>query len=261
MGRLKEGTVTLVTGAGRGVGREIAITFAREGSDMVLAARSEEDLRSTADIIESLGRRVLMIPTDISDVTQVEALANQVYREFEYVDTLIANSGVGGPVAPLWEIEPQDWDETFGVNVRGTYLCCRSFLPKMIERGNGSIVIIGSMTGKRPLLNRSPYSASKMALVGMARTLALETGPYGVRVNVISPGPVEGERIRWVIRNLAKSKGINEKDAEAELVSASPMGRFVPPGDIASAAVFLASDESTSMTGEDMNISAGVVMY
>jgi len=131
----------------------------------------------------------------------------------------------------------------------------------MIERGNGSIVIIGSMTGKRPLLNRSPYSASKMALVGMARTLALETGPYGVRVNVISPGPVEGERIRWVIRNLAKSKGINEKDAEAELVSASPMGRFVPPGDIASAAVFLASDESTSMTGEDMNISAGVVMY
>jgi len=259
--RLKEGSVAVVTGAGRGIGREIALAFAREGSDLVLAARGEEALAETAAMIAPLGRRTLVVPTDISEAGQVDRLGEQALSEFGRVDTLVANSGVGGPVAPMWEIEPNAWDETFAVNVRGTYLCCRAFLPGMVERGSGSVVIIGSMTGKRPLPNRTPYSASKAALVGLARSLALDTGPHGVRVNVVSPGPVEGERIRWVVENLAKSKGITIDEAEAELVAASPLGRFVPPGDIANAAVFLASDKAASIIGEDMNVSAGLVMY
>jgi len=258
---LNSGSVAVVTGAGRGIGRVIAIRFAREGSDVVLAARSVDGMKETAKEIEALGRRALVVPTDLTDRLQVEKLGTTALAEFGRVDTLVANSGAGGPVAPMWEIDPDDWDETFAVNVRGTFLCCKAFMPQMVERGSGSVVIIGSMTGKRPLPNRTPYSASKMALVGMARTLALDAGPHGVRVNVVSPGPVEGERIAWVVENLAKSKGITEEQAEAELVAASPLGRFVKPDDIASAAVYLASDEAASITGEDMNVSAGVVMY
>jgi len=261
MPQLNDGSVAVVTGAGRGIGRVIAIRFAREGSDVVLAARSVDGMKETAAEIEALGRRALVVPTDLTDREQVERLGTTALAEFGRVDTLVANSGTGGPVAPMWEIEPDEWDETFAVNVRGTYLSCRAFMPQMVERGSGSVVIIGSMTGKRPLPNRTPYSASKMALVGMARTLALDAGPHGVRVNIVSPGPVEGERIAWVVENLAKSKGITEEQAEAELVAASPLGRFVKPNDIASAAVYLASDEAASITGEDMNVSAGVVMY
>ena len=123
------------------------------------------------------------------------------------------------------------------------------------------MIIIGSMTGKRPLRGRTPYSASKMALVGLARTLALETGPYGVRVNVISPGAVEGERIEWVIRKQAEGRGIGLDQARREFEMESPMERLVPPGDVAAAAVFLASGRAGSITGEDMNVSAGLVTY
>src|SRR5205085_7689065 len=153
------------------------------------------------------------------------------------------------------------WQETFAVNVAGTYLCCRAFLPTMIEQRSGCIIIIGSMTAKRPLFGRTPYAASKMALVGLARTLAWEVGPYGIRVNVISPGPVEGERIEWVIRKQAEARGISVEEARQQFTSSSPLGRLIPASDVAAAAVFLASDRAASVTGEDLNVSAGTVMY
>ena len=131
----------------------------------------------------------------------------------------------------------------------------------MIEQRSGCIIIIGSMTGKRPLLNRTPYAASKMALLGLARTLAWETGPYGIRVNVISPGPVEGPRIEWVLRKQAEAQGISENEARQQFTSSSPLSRLIPADDIANAAVFLASDMAASITGEDLNVSAGTVMY
>ncbi len=121
--------------------------------------------------------------------------------------------------------------------------------------------MISSMTGKRPLYGRTPYAASKMALVGIARTLAWEVGSHGIRVNVISPGAVEGERIKQVVRNQAVAQGISEEEALQQFTSNSPLGRLVPPGDIAAAAIFLASDKAASITGEDLNVSAGTVMY
>jgi len=121
--------------------------------------------------------------------------------------------------------------------------------------------MISSMTGKRPLFGRTPYAGSKLALVGIARTLAWEVGPYGIRVNTISPGGVEGERIKRVVREMAASQGIRECDALRQFTSNAPLGRIVPPEDIAAAAVFLASDKAASITGEDLNVSAGIVMY
>lgn len=253
--------VAVITGGGRGIGRAIALAYAREGARLVLAARGIDGLEETRRAVADLGGEALVIPADISDIESVAALAQQVREHFGRVDILVNNSGIAGPTAPLWEITPDDWDATFAVNVRGTFLCCRAFLPTIIAQSSGSIIIIGSMTGKRPLLGRTPYSASKLALVGLARTLAWETGPHGIRVNVISPGPVEGERIEMVIRKQAEVKGISIDEARQAFLRDSPLGRLVPAQDVAAAAIFLASDQASSITGEDLNVSAGITMY
>lgn len=253
--------IAVITGGGRGLGRVIALACAREGADLVLASRSVEALQETRAEVESLGREALIVPTDIRRENSVRNLAEQALARFGHIDILVNNTGITGPTAPLWEITPAEWEETFAVNVTGAYLCCRAFLPSMIERRSGSILFISSMTGKRPLFGRSPYAAGKLALVGLARTLAWETGPYGIRVNVISPGPIEGERVERVIRNQAQAEGISEDEARRRFTSSSPLGRLVPPGDIADAVVFLVSDKAASITGEDLNVSAGTVMY
>jgi NAD(P)-dependent dehydrogenase (short-subunit alcohol dehydrogenase family) len=260
MGSLTD-RVAVVTGAGRGIGRMIALALAGEGAQLVLAGRSADALEQTRKLAGDTGRDPLVVPTDITLLDQVDALARATLEAFGGVDVLVNNSGVGGPSAPLWEVDPADWEATMAVNVTGTYLCCRAFLPAMVARRSGSVVIIGSMTGKRPLVGRTPYAASKMALVGLARTLAAEAGPYGVRVNVISPGPVEGERIDWVIERQAEALGVTVEEARARFTGASPLGRLVPPEDVAAATVFLASDRAASITGEDLNVSAGIVMY
>ncbi|MFL5702685.1 MAG: SDR family NAD(P)-dependent oxidoreductase [Ktedonobacteraceae bacterium] len=257
---LKE-KVAVITGAGRGIGRAIALAYAQEGAQVVLAARSVEALQETQAEIAKLGGTGIVIPVDIRDPDSIQALVAQTLDRCGRVDILVNNSGIGGPSAPLWEIAPADWEETFKVNVTGTYLCCRAFLPHMIQRRAGSIVIISSMTGKRPLLNRTPYAASKMALVGLARTLAWETGPYNIRVNAISPGPVEGKRIEWVIRAQAEARGISVDEARQQFTGSSPLGQLVAASDVADAAVFLASDKAKAITGEDLNVSAGTVMY
>lgn len=253
--------VAVVTGAGRAIGREIALRLAAEGARVVLAARSIEAMQSVAEQIRGEGGQALVLPMDLSDPRTIEATASRALAEFERVDILVNNSGVRGPSRPMWEIEPEEWEETFRVNVTGTYLCCRAFLPAMIEQRSGSVVVIGSMTGKRALVNRTPYAASKMALVGMVRTLAAEIGPYGLRANVVSPGGVEGERLDWVIEQQAAAKGITVEQARAAFTDPSPLRRLITTRDVANAVAFLASDAASAITGEDLNVSAGMVMY
>jgi NAD(P)-dependent dehydrogenase (short-subunit alcohol dehydrogenase family) len=253
--------IAVITGGGRGIGRVIALAFAKEGADLVLASRSKEALEETRTIVDGLGRKVLVVPTDIRNEDSVRQLAEQTLGSFGRIDILVNNSGITGPTTPLWNISLEDWEETFAVNVTGAYLCCRAFLPEMIKQRSGSIIMISSMTGKRPLFGRTPYAGSKLALVGIARTLAWEVGPYGIRVNVISPGAVEGERIKRVVREIAAAQSISEDEALRQFTSNSPLGRIVPPEDIAASAVFLASDKASSITGEDLNVSSGIVMY
>jgi NAD(P)-dependent dehydrogenase (short-subunit alcohol dehydrogenase family) len=258
---LLEGRTAVVTGGGRGIGRVVATTLAGAGATVVVTARSVEPLEETAATIRAHGGTAHVIPADLGVTADVERLAARVDELGLDVDVLVNNSGVSGPSAPLWEVDPDDWDATFAVNVRGVYLCCRAFLPGMIARGSGSIVTIGSMTGKRPLLGRSAYGASKTALIGLIRALAHEVGPKGIRVNLVSPGGVDGERIERAIRMLAEQQDISVEDARRQFTDPAALKRLVPPADVANAVLFLASDLAASVTGEDLNASAGVVMY
>jgi NAD(P)-dependent dehydrogenase (short-subunit alcohol dehydrogenase family) len=252
-----EGRTAVITGAGQGIGKAIAARFAREGARVVLAARSRERLEETAADIEAAGGCALVVPVDLRVAADVDRLAAEVGA----ADTLVANSGIAGPTCELWNVDPADWEETIGVNLTGTFLLCRALLPAMVERGSGSVVVIGSATGKRPLWGRTPYAASKLGLVGLVRTLALELGSHGVRVNLISPGGVEGPRIEAVIHEQARAGGTSYEAVYDEYVKTVPLRRLVAADEIASAALFLASDASAAITGEDVNVSGGAAMY
>jgi len=253
--------VAVITGGGRGIGRAIAQAFAREGAHLVLAARDSASLQETRELVAEYRREVLVVPLDLRLEESVRALAEQTLAHFGKVDILVNNSGIAGPTAPLWEISPEQWRETLDVDLTGPYLCCHAFLPSMLERRAGNILMIGSMTGKRPLFGRTPYAAAKLGLVGLVRTLAWEVGPSHIRVNLISPGPVEGERIGRVLRDMASAQSISIEEARRLFLRDSPLDSMAPPDDIANAALFLASDLSGSTTGEDLNVSAGIVMY
>ena len=256
-----EGKIAVVTGAGRGIGRSIALRLAAEGADVALAARSADQIEAVASLVEAEGRRALPVVTDLREPGDVTRLAEAVADRLGPCDLLVNNSGIAGPMEVLWESDPDQWKETIDVNLTGVYLCCRAFLPAMVERQQGSVVVIGSATGKRPLKGRTPYAAGKLGLVGLVRTLAWELGEHGIRANLISPGFVDGERIKKVIEGQADAKGLTIEATRAELAASSPLQRFVDPEDIAEAVVFLGSDAASSVTGEDLNVTAGLVMY
>lgn len=258
---MSEQQVTFVTGASQGIGREIVLAFADRGDALVLAARNEANLAATAQDARASSSDVLVLPTDVTDADQVAQAVDTAMERFGRIDVLVNNSGVGGPSGPLWELSPEDWRSTFAVNVEGVFLVSRAVLPHMIDSGQGSVINVGSITGKRPLWGRTPYAASKAALVGLTRTLALEAGAYGVRVNLISPGFVTGPRLDWVIEAQAEGRGTTPAEVRSELEGLSPLDRLTEPEDIARIALFLASDAASSITGADINANSGVVMY
>lgn len=253
--------VTVVTGAGGGIGRSIAEAFAARGDTVVLAARRVTHLEETAHLVEKAGGRAVVVRTDVTDPDATAELAHRVMDELGRVDVVVNNSGVGGPTAPMWEVDLDEWEATFAVNVHGVFLVSRAFLPAMIEAGSGSVIVIGSISGKRPLTGRSAYTTTKMALVGLTRTLAQEAGPHGIRVNLISPGFVEGPRIDWVIAHQAEARDLSEEAVRREMEAMSPLKRLTHAEDVAAAAVYLASEEAGALTGVDLNVNSGVVMY
>lgn len=253
--------VVVVTGASQGIGRAIALAFAGRGDRVVLAARSAEHLEETAAAVASVGGVPMPVVTDVTDPSSIEAMVGTTLAEHGQIDVLVNNSGVGGPSGRLWEVDPEEWRSTFDVNVFGVFSASRAVLPAMVDQGAGSIVIVGSISGKRPLFGRSSYTTSKMALVGLTRTLAAEAGPEGVRVNLVSPGFVAGPRLDWVIEAQARARGTTPEVVRAEFEAESPMGRLTEPEDVARAVVFLASPDAGGMIGVDLNVASGAVMY
>ena len=184
------GQVAVVTGAGRGIGRAIAVAFAAEGADIALASRSAAELGAVADEVKGLGRRSLAVPTDVRDEAAVNALARETAAALGRIDLLVNAAGVAS-FGPLVESPLAAWDETIAVNLRGAYLCCRAVLPGMMGQRRGTIINIGSMVTTRTLQGTTAYTAAKYGLLGLSRVLAEEMRTHGVRVGVISAGAVD----------------------------------------------------------------------
>ena len=256
-----EGKIAVVTGGGKGIGQAIALTFAGEGADVVIAARTEADLKKTAAQIEKTGRKCLAIVTDLAVPEQVRAMVDRTLEKLGRVDVLVNNAGIGGPVASVADMNLEGWNQTLAINLTGTMLCAKYILKDdMIPRKSGNIINISSISGRFGHANRSPYSASKWGLIGLTQTLALEVGQYGIRVNCITTGPVEGERIEWAMRQVSQKQGISYEQAVANEVARTALGRMVKPEEVADLAVFLASEKSAGMTGQTINCSAGLRM-
>jgi NAD(P)-dependent dehydrogenase (short-subunit alcohol dehydrogenase family) len=245
--------VAVVTGANRGIGRALTLAFADAGYAVAAAAR---DPVGVADTVAE----AVPIGCDVRDEDSVAALAARA-EEIGPVQVVVANAGIAGPTAPLHQITLADWRDTIATDLDGVFLTFRAFIPAMIERRAGSLIAISSMTGKRPLHGRTPYAAAKMGVIGLVRTLATELGPHNIRVNAICPGFVAGQRMEQVVQRQADVRGVALETVRDEVTGLSPLGRMVRPEDVAAACVYLASEDSASITGEDLNVTAGVVMY
>ncbi|MFF1257412.1 SDR family NAD(P)-dependent oxidoreductase [Streptomyces sp. NPDC058321] len=245
------GRTALVTGGAGPLGQAFAGALAEAGARVVLAGRDKEALTEAAARVGADRTAIC----DVADPSAVGSLAVELADED--VSLLVNNAGVAGPVLPLTEIAPDAWDEVFAVNVRGVYLMCRAFLPPMIAAGRGDIVNIASVSGKRPLLNRTPYTASKMALLGLTRTLAGEVGPQGVAVNSLSPGPVRGPRMSRNFRLTAELTGCSEEEAERDFASRAALGRLVEETEVADALVAMLA--MPGLCGADIDLSAGMI--
>ena len=252
--------MAVVTGANRGIGRAIAVGLAASGFTVAASARDPASLADTVMETGKAGSTAVPLACDVRDEASVAAMATQA-RTLGPVHAVVANAGVAGPTRPLHEITLEDWRDTLATDLDGVFLTFRAFIPAMIECRGGSLIAISSMTGKRPLHGRTPYAAAKMGVIGLVRTLATELGPYNIRVNSVCPGPVAGPRIDEVIRKQAAARGITGEQARAAFTGASPLGRLVEADEVAAACAFLASDDSAAITGEDLNVAAGVVMY
>ncbi len=203
-----EDSVTLVTGGSKGIGEKIAKFFAPCGAKVAICGRNEEALKRVANEISEEGGICLPIAADVSDEKQVEAMVSKIEAELGPVDILI-NNAAELILSKITEMSLTDWERLMAINVRGVFLCCRAVLPSMMERKTGRIINIGSLAGRRGYPEQGAYCASKHALVGLTKVLAIETQPYGIRVNMVSPGGVMTE----LSASLRDSRGgVNESE-------------------------------------------------
>ena len=247
-----DGRLAVVTGGGSGLGAVMARRLVGHGVRVVLVGRRYD---AVAAVAAELGELARPEACDVSSPADVAELGRRLTGED--VSILVNNAGIGGPVAALQDITPEEWDEVFAINVRGTYLMCQALLPGMYERGAGDVVNVASVSGKRPLARRTPYCASKMAVIGLTTTLAHEAGPHGVRVNTLSPGPVESERMDRNFRLEAERTGTTVDEARRAFVERAALGRMVTPDEVADALVAMLA--MPGLTGSDVDLSGGMI--
>jgi len=246
-GRLANKTA-IITGSGSGIGRAIAIAFARENAYVVLVGRRKEKLEETA---QAVGGSALVIPADVTQSAEIDRVLKQASEHFGGLHVLVNNAGLLH-IGTAEQITEAQWDETFNVNVRGLWLFSRAVLPYMRKSNGGSIVNIASVLGINGVRLRAAYAASKGAVVLLTKCMAVDHGPDHIRVNAICPSFVETDLTAEVIR-----KAPNPEAVRKERIAVHPIGRLGQPEDIAGLAVYLASDESSWVTGAALPVDGG----
>ena len=254
-----ENKVAIVTGAAKGLGREISLALAGAGAHVVLAARDTAALEELATEVRALGHRAEVVGTDVTKPAQVAAMVEHTLKAFGgKIDILIPVAGIPGPIeTPVWEIEHSDFVEVLDVNVVGSFLPIKHVLPTMIAQRSGKIVTIGSNAGLAGYLNRTGYSASKWALRGLTRTVAIEVGPYNINVNCVLPGAVEGPRMQMLCSRKAELWGKTFDEVHRTYEAPQALNRTTEAEDTANAVLFLVSEGSRNITGQDISVDAG----
>jgi NAD(P)-dependent dehydrogenase (short-subunit alcohol dehydrogenase family) len=255
-----DGMVVMIVGAGPGLGATLARRCAEDGADLVLAARSPAPLERIAEDLRATGRRVLAIPTDVSDRDQVRALADVAHDEFGRVDVLVNSAfppGPGGPVVDMDDDALDAWRRSLDAGGYGTLLTCRYVAPLMVEAGRGAIVNVTSMTSRMAHGGRSDYAAGKAAMHRLGWALADELGPLGIRVNAVAPGAILGEGVRGWIEGNAARNGVTYEEQLAAQTHEMALRRIATEDEVANAVLFLASDFASGITGATIDVNAG----
>ncbi len=254
-----EGKIALITGGGMGIGSAISHAFSKEGAIVMIASRNENNLQSIVSKIQDNGAQAFFFKTDISSYDQVQKLMFHIKAEFGKLDILVNNTGIAGPTASVEAMPIQEWQQTLDTNLTGAMLCAKEALQLMIPQSAGAIINIAAGAGVHGFMLRSPYSVSKAGLINLTKTMAMEVGKNNIRVNCISPGPVESERAKNVIAAKSKALKIPIENIIREKTEKIALGRFLLPEEVANVAVFLASEKSSGITGQNINVDGGVL--
>jgi NAD(P)-dependent dehydrogenase (short-subunit alcohol dehydrogenase family) len=253
---LLDGKTVIVSGVGRGLGRQVALAARREGANVVLAARTEANLREVADEVDASGQSVAVVPTDICDEARCQRLVDASQERFGQLDAVVNvaayDSALGGLLDSAWD----DWRRTFEVNVLGAMQLTKAAVPALEMRG-GAVVFIGSQSMYGSPVPQAAYAASKAALTGAVAHLARELGQRRIRVNVVVPSWMWGPAVQGYVESMARGQGIPADDIVAGIAGQIPLGEIVPDADVADAAVFLASDRARSITGQSLLVNGG----
>jgi NAD(P)-dependent dehydrogenase (short-subunit alcohol dehydrogenase family) len=253
--------VGVVSGVGPGLGKEIALAFAREGADLVLGARTESCLAEVQSEVEALGRRARYTPTDITDQAQCDRLVQTAVDEFGRVDVLVNNAFAADVFQLFEDVDLDAWRHIVDVNLFGSLQLTKAVIPVMKRQGGGSIVFVNSMIIRKVLPLQGGYATSKGALMTAAQVLAKELGPHKIRVNSIVPGWMWGPSVQGYFKMLEDQTGKPVQDQYDEVASQIALGVIPTDDDCANAAVFFASDLSSVITGQALDVNGGEVFH
>ncbi|MGH9019012.1 MAG: SDR family oxidoreductase [Acidimicrobiales bacterium] len=255
-----EGQVCVVSGAGPGLGRQVALAAAAQGADLVLAARRRPVLEGVAAEVEALGRRALVVPTDVTDPAQVAALAEATMAEYGKVDALVNNAYKEDVFQAFTKVDLDHWRRLAEVNLYGNLQVTKAFVGHMRAAGGGAVVFVNSMVTRKPAMLQGGYAVAKGGLLVAARVLASELGRHNIRVNSVLPGWMWGPAVEMYVKMMADQRKLSEQAIIDEITAPMPLGRIATDAEVAGAVIFLASSLASGITGQTLDVNSGEVL-
>lgn len=254
------GKVAAVTGATRGLGRELAIGLAGAGAEVIVIGRDATSGAETLDLIADAGGKAYLALANVADETAMARVAEEVATRHGGIDALVCAAGVSLPKGPVQAHGEAEFRHCFDTNVLGVALSLKSFLPQMIAREAGRIVVIGGTYGHKGVADHALYAASKWAVRGLVKSTALEVGRHGITANVVAPGGIDGERLRRLFRQSAERQGRQESEVLDDFLKSAALGRLVDGADIMAAVLHLLGPGGRNITGQDLVVDAGTII-